>query len=95
MASVKLTFSLDEETVARLRQAADRLRMPQSRVVREAVAEYASRIGRLSETERLALLKTFDRLLPLVPARPAAEVDAELRELRAARRRGGRRSVKR
>ncbi len=92
MASLKLTFSLDADTVARLRQAAERLRIPQSQVVREAVAEYSARIGRLSDAERLALLKTFDRLLPLVPPRPAASVHAELRELRAARRRGGRRT---
>lgn len=95
MASVKVTFTLDEETVARLRQAAGRLRLPQSRVVREAVAEYAARIGRLSDTERVALLAAFDRLVPLVPAKKAATVDAELRELRAARRRGGRRAGKR
>lgn len=90
MAAVKLTFSLDAETVARLRQTAERLRMPQSQVVREAVAEYSVRVGRLSDAERMELLRTFDRLLPLVPDRPAARVDAELREVRAARRRGGR-----
>ena len=92
MATVKLTFSLDAETVSRLRAAAERLRMPQSQVVREAVAEYSARIGRLSDTERVALLRTFDRLMPSLPPRPAAAVDAELRELRAARRRGGRRT---
>jgi hypothetical protein len=95
MAHPKLTFSLDAETVARLRQAAARLRIPQSQVVREAVAEYALRVGRLSESERLALLQTFDRVVPLAPARRAAAVDAELDELRAARRRGGRRSAAR
>jgi hypothetical protein len=92
MASVKLTFSLDAATVSRLREAAERLRMPQSQVVREAVAEYSTRIGRLSDAERMTLLRTFDRLVPSLPARPAASVDAELRELRAARRRGGRRA---
>ena len=95
MASVKLTFSLDADTVARLRAAAERLRMPQSQVVREAVVEYSSRIGRLSEAERVALLRTFDRLVPLLPTGPAAEVDAELKELQAARRRGGRRAGRR
>ena len=38
-----------------------------------------------------AMLKAFDRLVPSVPGKPAAAVDAELRQLRAARRRGGRR----
>ena len=91
MALVKMTFSLDAETVARLRTTADRVRLPQSQVVREAIAEYAVRVGRLSEDERAELLRAFDRLLPAVPRTAAAAVDAELRELRAARRRGGRR----
>ena len=90
MARTKATFTLDDATVRELRRAAERLRVPQSQVVREAVAEYAARIGRLSESERVAMLKTFDRLLPAIPPRPASEVDAELRALRAARRRGRR-----
>jgi Ribbon-helix-helix domain len=92
MAAVRLTFSLDSETVTRLRTAAERLRLPQSQVVREAIADFSARVGRLSEAERAALLRTFDRVLPLVPSRPASAVDAELRALRAARRRGGRRA---
>jgi hypothetical protein len=92
MALEKMTFSLDGETVRRLRTAADRLHMPYSQVVREAVAEYAARVGRLSESERVAVLKSFDRLLPGIPTKPAVEVDAELRALRSARRRGGRRA---
>ena len=95
MALVKMTFSLDAETVARLRTTADRVRLPQSQVVREAIAEYAARVGRLSEDERAELLRAFDRLLPAVPRKAAAAVDAELRELRAARRRGGRRQGQR
>jgi hypothetical protein len=90
MASVKVTFTVDVETVARLRAAAERPRIPQSQVVREAIAEYGARVGRLSETERTAMLKAFDRLVPAVPRRAAAAVDAELRQLRAARRQGGR-----
>jgi hypothetical protein len=92
MALHKMTFSLDGETVTRLRTAADRLHMPYSQVIREAVAEYAARVGRLGEAERVALLRTFDRLLPGIPPRPASAVDAELRALRAARRQGGRRA---
>ena len=88
---VKLTFSLDEETVDRLRRTAARLGKPQSLVVREAVADYAVRAGRLSDAERAALLRVFDRLVPAIPRRSAARVDAELRSLRASRRAGGRR----
>ncbi len=89
--AVKLTFSLDEETVRRLRTTAERLRRPQSQVVREAVAEYAARVGRLSEAERSAMLRAFDRLASALPPRPTRAVDEELRRLRAARRQGGRR----
>jgi hypothetical protein len=92
MASVKLTFSLDAGTVERLRTTAARLGMPQSQVVREAVSEYAARADRLSDAERDSLLRAFDRLLPAVPGRPAASVDVELRAIRTARRRGGRRT---
>src|SRR5437762_2218297 len=45
---VKVTFTLDDHTVARLRQAAERLNKPQSQAVREAVRDYADRVGRLS-----------------------------------------------
>jgi predicted transcriptional regulator len=92
MASIKVTFTVDVETVARLRTAAERLRIPQSQVVREAIAEYGARVGRLSETERTAMLKAFDRLVPAAAARSGAAVDAELRQLRAARRQSGRRT---
>jgi len=92
---VKVTFTLDDQTVARLRLTAERLRKPQSQVVREAVAEYAASAGRLSQAERHAMLDVFDRVVPAVPSRPVREVDAELRAVRAARRHGGRRRAAR
>jgi hypothetical protein len=88
---VKVTFTLDEETVARIRQAAERLNRPQSQVVREAVRDFSERVGRLSESERVRLLSDLDAILRRRPARAAADVDRELRALRAARRSGGRR----
>jgi metal-responsive CopG/Arc/MetJ family transcriptional regulator len=92
MAATKMTFTLDPETAARLDRIAARLGMSMSKVVREAVREYASRIGRLSEPERVALLATFDEVTARIPRRDAATVDRELAEVRRARRRGGRRS---
>ena len=88
---VKVTFTLDDATVATLRRSAERLRKPQSEVVREAIADYGARVGRLSERERLHLLGVFDDLVPTLPKRPSRAVDAELAEIRAARRAGGRR----
>ena len=88
---VRVTFSLDEHTVAELRRTAARLRRPQSQVVREAVADYAARADQLSDRERRETLAVLDRLRRTKPSRPARAVDAELRAVRAARRAGGRR----
>src|SRR5712692_3346896 len=93
MATVKVTFTLDRATIARLRQAADRLAKPKSQVVREAIHDYHARIGKLSEQERLRLLKIFDKMMARVPSRPQSEVEAELKAIRQARRAGGRRSL--
>ncbi len=90
---VKMTFSLDEATADRLRTSADRLARPQSAVVREAIREYAERLGNLGEAERRRLLATFDDVVAKIPRRPASAVDAEIQAIRAARRRGGRRSA--
>ncbi|NQW04920.1 MAG: ribbon-helix-helix protein, CopG family [Acidobacteria bacterium] len=87
---VKVTFSLDEATVARIRRTASRTGQAQSRVVREAVAEYASRTDRLSERERVELLGVLDRIGQTAPTRSAKAVDSELADVRAARRSGGR-----
>ena len=38
-----MTFSLDEETVQKLRKIAQQTKKPQSMVVREAVAVYSTR----------------------------------------------------
>jgi predicted DNA-binding protein len=88
---VKVTFTLDDETVTRLRQSAARLARPQSQIVREAIRDYAGRVGRLSEAERLRLLRVFDEVTAAIPPRPARAVDTEVRALRRARRSGGRR----
>ena len=88
---IRVTFSLDDATVAAIRRTAERLRKPQSQVVREAVADYAARTNRLSDAERVHLLGVLDRLKEQRPSRGVRDVDAELAGLRAARRRGGRR----
>ena len=87
----RVTFSLDDATVAQIRQTAGRLRKPQSHVVRDAVADYAARADRLSERERLHAMTVLERLRDARPTRAAADVDTELKSLRAARRAGGRR----
>jgi predicted transcriptional regulator len=90
---VKATFSLDDETMDRIRRAAARLGKPQSHVVREAVADYVMRTDRLSERERVHLLGILDGLADAQASRSARGVDAEIRSVREARRVGGRRSA--
>ncbi|MEO8217468.1 MAG: ribbon-helix-helix domain-containing protein [Acidobacteriota bacterium] len=86
----KATFTLDDQTLEKLRITSERLRKPKSEVVREAIAEYHERAGRLSESERRALLQAMDRLLPQIPTRANKAVDRELDEVRNARRQGER-----
>jgi hypothetical protein len=94
MATTKVTFTLDDDTIARLRMTAERLAVPKSQVVREAIRDFAERGGRLGERERRRMLETFDRLVPAIPVRPLRDVQRELAELRRARRAGGRRPTR-
>ena len=89
---VKMTFTLDDATVAEIRRTAQRLGTAQSQVVRAAIAEFAARADRLPERERLRMLGVLDRLRGEPATRSAAAADAELRAIRAARRQGGRRT---
>jgi predicted DNA-binding protein len=93
MATVKVTFTLDQETIRQLETAAERLSRPKSQVIREAIQDYYDRMGRLSERERVEMLRVFDEMLPLVKPRPARQVDRELKAIRQERRSGGRRSI--
>jgi len=89
---VKVTFTLDDQTVERLRRTASRLAKPQSYVVREGVREYEARSTKLSDEERARMLAIVDRMVQEAHTRTAAKVDAEIREIRASRRRWVRRS---
>ncbi|MYF77901.1 MAG: ribbon-helix-helix domain-containing protein [Acidobacteria bacterium] len=86
MRMVKVTYSLDDATVRRIRAVSARLGIPQSQMVREAVADYAARKDRLSEAERLRMLEVLERIRQAPPSRPQEEVDAELRDIREARK---------
>jgi predicted transcriptional regulator len=87
---VKVTYTLDDETVQRIRRVSSRLGKSHSLVVREAVKDYEARSDRLSDEERARLLAAFDELMPKIPRRSRAEIDAELAEIRRARRSGWR-----
>ena len=90
---IKVTFTLDEDTVSYLGRTAERLGMPKSRVVREAIRIYGEQAGRLSAEERDRLLEVFDQVTDRIPDRPRGEVERELTDVRKARRKGGRKSA--
>lgn len=90
--ATKVTFTLDRMSIQRLQDAADRLAVAKSQVVREAIMEFHDRLGRLSDRERSALLRTFDEVVPGIAPRSAAAVDRELATVRQARKAGGRRT---
>jgi predicted transcriptional regulator len=83
---VKVTYTLDDETVARIRRIAARLGAPQSRVVRDAVKDYETRADRLSDEERTRMLAVLERIRREPPTRAQSAVDRELRQIRRARR---------
>jgi metal-responsive CopG/Arc/MetJ family transcriptional regulator len=91
MATTKVTFTLDADTIARLNSAAERVGKPKSEVVREAIDQYHQRIGKLSESERQRMLRALDELAKRPHTRTQQEMEAELKEIRWARRHGGRR----
>ena len=88
---VKMTFTVDESTAETLRRISKRVKRPQSQVLREAIRHYEPHAGELTAEERKQRLKVFDRVLARIPAKPATEVDNELRQVRQSRRKGWRR----
>jgi len=87
---IKRTFVLDEASSAYLDRTAQRLGVPKSQVVREALRVYGEHIDRLSEEERDRTLAAFDEMAGRVPDRSRAEVEAELAEIARNRQSGGR-----
>jgi Ser-tRNA(Ala) deacylase AlaX len=85
----KLTFSLDEATVAKLRKTAARLRKPQSLVVREAIARYAAQEDLTTPEERDRLLQIIDEIKKQPTYGTHADALREIAEIRKARRASG------
>ncbi len=89
--SIKVTYTLDNETVERIRQAATRANKPQSAIVREAVARYAATPDGPGHEDVRRKLRILDAILAMPPTRTAQAVDRELRALRKSRRTGWKR----
>jgi hypothetical protein len=88
-----MTFSLDTLTAARIGSLSDQLGKNKSLVVREAVAHYKAHSDRVSEEERSERVRVFREFLQQVSPAPSHDAaKAELREIRNARRSGGRRT---
>jgi predicted transcriptional regulator len=91
MATRKVTFTLDEDTIENIAAVAAYRKQPKSEVVREAIAHYRRIRGPVSEEERRRRVRIFEEYLATAPKRPQSEIDRELAEIRRARRHGGRR----
>jgi predicted transcriptional regulator len=89
---LKVTFTVDEETVNTLKRIATRLKKPQSVVFREAIRHYSEHADQLSPEERGRMLAVLDQMMARRPTRSQREVEAELKQIRASRRTGGRRT---
>ena len=83
---VKLTFTLDDQTVQKLRRAAERHNKPQSWVVREAVADYAAKSDMLTPEEKARMLEALERFKRTPITGTSADVEREIAEIRASRR---------
>jgi predicted DNA-binding protein len=83
---VKMTFTLDDDTVARLKRTAERRGKPRSWVVREAVAEYAAKADMLTPVEKQRMLEALERFKGTPVTGTNADVDREIAEIRASRR---------
>ena len=90
----KLTFSLDDATVQKLRQVSERTRKPQSLIVREAIAQFAEREELLAPEERERLLGVLRTIRGRPATRSAPAVREELQEIRRSRRAGWSRPVR-
>lgn len=91
----KVTFTLDDQTIRRLQLASERLSKAKSEIVREAIADYHERVGRLSEAERQRMLRVLREMVPSIPRRPLREVEKEIDQIHSARRAGGRGRMRR
>jgi predicted transcriptional regulator len=87
----KVTYTLDDATVAKIRRTAARTNKPQSAIVREAVARYGEGLDHPPPEEVRRKLKILDAIMAMPPTRSAGAVDRELQELRRSRRAGWRR----
>jgi hypothetical protein len=91
--ATKVTLMLDDETVARIEQSAERLAIPKSQVVRKAMESFhIPNPAPLTEPERKERSRVFREMLAKIPMRPQADVDWELKEIQEARDRWGKRS---
>src|SRR5919204_4063843 len=85
----KLTFSLDEATVEKLRKTAQRLRKPQSVVVREAIGQYAAQEDLTTPEERERILKAIAEFKKRPITRTREDALREIEEIRRSRRAAG------
>ncbi len=81
-----MTFTLDDDCVAKLKRAAARHGKPQSWVVREAVTDFATKSDMLSPEEKTRMIAALERFRQTPVTGTQADVDREVAEIRRSRR---------
>jgi hypothetical protein len=87
---VKMTFNFDEETIAHLKTAAQRLSKTKTDIVREGIEEVYKKSDKLSDEERERMLRVLEEYSRTPKVGTRAEAEREIREIRESRRRGWR-----
>lgn len=89
----KVTMTLSDDAIETLNRTAKQLGKPKSEIVRMALKDFAEHgAERLTPAEIARRMAMLDRIRSMFPTRPRSEMEAELREIRRARRTGGRRT---
>lgn len=87
----KITMTLSDDAIEALNMAAKRLRKPKSEIVRMALKDFAEHSAdRISPAELARRIAILDKIRGIFPTRSNEEMEAELRDIREARRGGGR-----
>jgi hypothetical protein len=88
----ELTLTLDEETIEQIERLARLLHKSTGKIVEDAMQSLQPTPRPLTEEERQRRLKLLEEMRKRPPTRPQEEVEREIKEIRAARRSGGRRT---
>jgi len=86
------TLTLEDETIQQIERLATLLHKSTGDIVKDAMQHLQPIPRPLTEEERQRRLKVLEEMRKRPPTRPQEEVEQEIKEIRAARRSGGRKT---